>query len=241
VRCMLLLRLLTGSVLVLAVASGTAEAREAPLRLVQPPLVVYRPGARDLDAWVRLNRPLKHNIGHPGEYAGHHASLELAGTNDDFEFGLERRSLHPTCYGETLFLDREQPELVDGQPLAVTLRLDGAHSVTATATVEVREGATDPQAELGCPVSRRSQPCRGDAHGEYQISLVSAAGISCAKALDVMRSVARWASGRCYRDLCARRHHRNRGFGCSIALAGEAFWDVVCRRGKHQARGYTAE
>ena len=37
---MLLLRLLTGSLLVLAVASGTAEAREAPLRLVQPPLVV---------------------------------------------------------------------------------------------------------------------------------------------------------------------------------------------------------
>ena len=238
---MLLLRLLTGYVLLLAVASSAAEAREAPLRLLQPPLVVYHSGSRNMDAWVRLNRPLKHNIGHPGEYAGHRASLEVAGTNDDFEFGLERRYLRPTCYGETLFLGREQPELVDGQPLNVTHRLDGAHSLTATARVKVREGITDPQAELGCPVSRRSQPCRGDAHGEYQISLLSAAEISCAKALNVMRSVARWASSRCYRDLCARRHRRNRGFGCSIALAGEAVWDVVCRRGKQEVRGYTAE
>jgi hypothetical protein len=48
-------------------------------------------------------------------------------------------------------------------------------------------------------------------------------------------------SGRCYRDLRAHRHQRNRGFGCSIALAGEAFWDVVCRHGKQEVRGFTAE
>jgi hypothetical protein len=234
-------RLLAGCLLVLAVTSGTAEAREAPLQLVQPPLVVYHPDSRSMDAWVRLNRPLKHNIGHPGEYAGKRAALEVTGTNDDFVVGLERHQLRPTCYGEDLFLDRGQPELVDGQPLDVTLRLDGNHRLTATATVNVLEGSADPERDLGCPASRRSQPCRGDAHGEYQISLVSAAGISCRRARDVMRSVARWASGRCYRDLCAHRHHRNRGFGCSIALAGEAFWDVVCRRGKQEVRGYTAE
>jgi hypothetical protein len=167
----------------LAVTSGTAEAREAPLRLVQPPLVVYHPDSRNLDAWVRLNRPLKHNIGHPGEYAGKRASLEVAGTNDDFVFGLERTELHlrPTCYREDLFLDREQPELVDGQPLEVTLRLDRDHRLTGTATVKVRESVSDPQGELGCPASRRSQRCRGDAYGEYLISLVSAAGISCAR------------------------------------------------------------
>ena len=238
---MLLLRLLTGSLLVLAVASGTAHADEHPLRLVQPPLVAYHPSSRSMDVWVRLNRPLKHNIGHPGEYAAHRASLEVIGTNDDFTVGLERRYLLPTCYGEVRFLNRDQPDLTDGQPLEVTLRLDDAHRLTATATVKVREGDADPQAELRCPASRRSQRCRGDAHGEYLISLVSAAGISCARARDVTRSVARWASGRCYRDLCAHRHRRNRGFGCSIALAGEAFWDVVCRRGKQEVRGFTAE
>jgi hypothetical protein len=238
---MLLFRLLTGSLFVLAVASGTAEAREAPLRLVQPPLVVYHPDSRSMDTWMRLNRPLKHNIGHPGEYAGHRASLTVTGTNDDFEFGLERNHFYPTCYGETLHLNPGQPALVDGQSREVTLRLDGEHSLTAAATVKVRESSTDPQAELGCPLSRRSHACRGDAQGEYQISLVAAAGISCAKALDVMRSVARWASGRCYRDLCAHRHHRNRGFGCSIALAGEAYWDIFCRRGKQEARAYAAD
>jgi hypothetical protein len=238
---MLVLRVLTGSVLVLAATPSIAEASRAPLRLVQPPLVVYHPSARNIDVWVRLNRPLKHNIGHPGEYAGHRASLEVAGTNDDFEFGLERHHPRPTCYGETLALDQGQPELVDGQPLGVTLRLDSAHRLTATATVKARESMADPQAELSCPASRRSRPCTGDAHGDYQISLVSAAGVTCARAREVMGSVARWASGRCYRDLCAHRHHRNRGFGCSIALAGEAFWDVVCRRGKQEVRGYTAE
>jgi hypothetical protein len=238
---MLLLRLLTGSLLVLAVASGTAHAQAFPLRLVQPPLVVYHPSSRSMDVWVRLNRPLRHNIGHAGDYAGHRASLKVAGTNDDFMFGLERQHLRPTCYGEDLVLNEGQPELVDGQPLEVTLRLDATHGLTGTATVTVQESLPDPQAALSCPASRRSQRCSGDAHGEYQISLISTAGVSCARGRDVMRSVARWASGLCYRDLCAHRHHRNRGFGCSIALAGEAFWNVVCRRGKQEVFGYTAE
>jgi hypothetical protein len=238
---MALRHVLMGLLLVLAVASSTAEAHEASLRLVRPPSVVYQPGSRSMDVWVRLNRPLKHNIGHPSEYVGHRASLEVVGTNDDFEFGLERRHLRPTCYGETLHVNQGQAELVDGQPLAVTLRLDRGHRLTATAIVDVREGLGGPATELECPASRRAQPCRGDAQGEYLISLVSAAGVSCARALEVMRSVARWASGRCYRDLCARRHHHNRGFGCSIALAGEAFWDIVCRRGKQEVRGLTAE
>jgi hypothetical protein len=74
---MLRLHVLVGLLLVLAVASGTAEAREAPLRLVRAPVVVYDPGSRSLDVSVRLNRPLKHNIGHPSEYVGHRASLEV--------------------------------------------------------------------------------------------------------------------------------------------------------------------
>jgi hypothetical protein len=239
---MLLHRLPAGCLLVLAFTSATAEAREAPLRLVQPPLVIYNAEARSLDAWVRLNRPLKRNFGHPGEYAGKRASLELPGTNADFEFGLERAGyLLPTCYHEDLHLDQGQPALVDGQPVEVALRLDRDHRLTGTATVQVREDDSDAQEALGCPVSRRSQPCSGDAHGEYLITLVSAAGVSCATGREVMRSVARWATGHCYRDLCARRHRRNRGFGCSIALAGEAFWDVVCRRGKQDVRGFTAD
>jgi hypothetical protein len=94
-----------------------------------------------MDVWVRLSRPLKHNVGHPGEYVGHRAGLEVTGSNDDFEFGLARHQPRPTCYGETLALDQGQPELVDGQPLGVTLRLDTAHRLSTTATVKARARA----------------------------------------------------------------------------------------------------
>jgi len=94
-------RWLAGCVVALAVASP-AKASQAPLRIVGPPLITYDTTYGNLDVWLRLNRPLKHNIGHPSEYTGGRASIEVAGFSWDV-VGLERRHLRPTCYGEGLF------------------------------------------------------------------------------------------------------------------------------------------
>ena len=184
---------------------------------------------------------MKHNIGESGEYAGHDASFQVEGWGYDVP-GMNHDALRPTCYDEDLYQLEGTPAPVDGQPVEVSLRLDGQHRLTATVPVKVRDQASHIADELGCPASRRSRRCDGDAEGNYLISITSATkGISCRRGLQVLQSVARWASGRCYRDLCARHHRRNRGFGCSIALAGEAFWEIVCRRGKQEVRGFTAE
>jgi hypothetical protein len=213
------------------------------LRFVKPPLVLYNAKQQTLAVWVRLNRPLRHNVGHSGELANYRASLEAAGGEHDIP-GMQYSPLRPTCYSEWLWLGASPPQLSDRQPIDVSLKLSRTQSLTGTGTVKVSDDPT-PHAEeqLGCPRARHTRACHGRVDGQYlTIGLAIAAYTSCPVARQVMQSVGRWAnSGACYEHLCASGHRLNRGFRCAAALNGEASWDIVCRKRRAEVRAYTAE
>ncbi|WP_147448053.1 hypothetical protein [Solirubrobacter pauli] len=236
-----------GSVESAAPAAATATPDPAGLRFVKPPVVVYAPEWGSVDVWVRLNRPLRSAVGHPGELDDTPASLEVAGGLHDVP-GLLATFRRPTCYSESLYLPEKAEPLQAGQPVEVALVLSEQHRVTGTATVQIAGDGAQPRPvrELGCPSQRPGAPptrrCDGVV-GSHSVSigLVSATGTSCRRAREVLTSVSRWASSRCFEDLCVARHRRNRGYRCEVGRTGEADWDISCRRGRAEVRGYTSE
>lgn len=235
-----------GSVESAAPAAATATPDPAGLRFVKPPVVVYAPEWGSVAVWVRLNRPLRSAVGPPGELDDTPASLEVAGALHDVP-GLLATPRRPTCYSENLHLPEKAGPLQPGQQVEVALVLSEQHRVTGTATVQVGDGARPrPVRELGCPSqlpgAPRTRRCDGTVGTGYvTIGVLSATGTSCRRARDVLTSVSRWASSRCFEDLCVARHRRNRGYRCEVGRTGEADWDIVCRRGRAQVRGYTSE
>jgi hypothetical protein len=230
--------------------AATATPDPGGLRFVKPPIVTrYRDGDT-VTITARLNRELRHNLGHPGEYADTPAFLDVPGAEHDYLVGMDRDPVRPTCYREGMWLDASAPPLIDGHPVEVALVLSPTVRITTTATVRELDGdeRSDPARELECPSRSpgvpRTRRCQSETHalGEYSISVTSARGTSCRRALAVLRGVSRNATvrGDCYEDLCVRGavHH---GYRCRAALAGEAYWDIVCRRGKAEIRGNTAE
>ncbi|MDA0160833.1 hypothetical protein OM076_11205 [Solirubrobacter ginsenosidimutans] len=221
----------------------TAAPLAGSLRFVTPPLVLYDAEQQTLDVWVRLNRPLKHNVGYSAEFANYGASLEAAGGRHDIP-GMQYWPLRPTCYSEDLWLAESSPQLTDGQPIEVSLELSDTQRVTGTGTVRVSaDPAPHVEAQLGCPRARHTRECHSRVDGEHlTIGVETAAHTSCKVAREVMERVGRWAdSGACYEHLCASAHRSNRGFRCEAALNGEASWDIVCRKGRAEVRGSTAE
>jgi len=226
-----------------AITFAGCGAAPSGLRFVEPPVVVSQDGS--IDVWVRLNRPLKHNTGHPWERDDHYASLEAAHGRHDIP-GMVGDAGFPTCYSEDLYTDRK---LQDGQALEVSLQLSDTQRVSGLGIVHVWEpGGKMPRAEklLGCPRQLKGEPtrhrCHGRAGGQMDIAVVSASGTSCAVAQRVMESAGRWTdSQHCFEHLCVSAHRMNRGFRCNVAQSGEAAWDIVCRKGRAEVRGFTAE
>lgn len=213
------------------------------LRFVKPPLVLYNAEQQTLVVWVRLNRSLRHNVGHPAEFANYGASLEAAGGEHDIP-GMEYSPLRPTCYSEWLWLGESPPQLTDGQQIEVSLKLSDTQNLTATGTVKVSDDPTPHvEEQLDCPRARHTRECHSRVDGKHlTIGLATATYTSCRVAREVMERVGRWAdSGACYEHLCASGHRLNRGFRCVAALNGEASWDIVCRKGRAEVRAYTAE
>lgn len=220
------------------------------LQFVKPPVVIRQRGGDSVTVMVRLNRELRHNLGHPGEYADTPALLDVPGANHDYLVGMDRDPVRPTCYREGMWLDESAPPLIDGQPIEVALVLSPTVRIMTTATVREldRDERSDPARALECPSRSpglpRTRRCDSEtgALGEYDISVMSARGTSCRRALAVLRGVSRHATagGDCYEDLCVRGavHH---GYRCHAALAGEAYWDIVCTRGEAEVRGNSAD
>jgi hypothetical protein len=203
--------------------------------------VVLADDAGNVMAWVRLNRPLRDNEGVVGEYVGTPAEIAIRGTNADIP-GLARDDRHPTCYEQFLFGHVSVGDSVD-----VALSLGHGERLHATVQVGTQEPTSDVGArtmrQLGCPddggATRR---CDGEAVGRYyEIWAQSATNTSCATALRVMRRVGRWATSRCWRDLCVRKHRENAGFRCEVDQIGEADWQITCTRGNRVVRGNAAD
>ncbi len=218
----------------------------ATLQFERPPLVLAKPDGDSLEITVRLNRPLRLNVGHPQEHRGYPASLEAAGGRHDIP-GLWRDAVRPTCYSEDLYVGRT---FAPGEPVEVTLMLSKTQRLTATVPVTIidRSESSSGRKRLGCPSRAPGQPRTRRCHGRAAakafgvIGVASATGTSCRTATAVMRSVGKWASSsRCYRDLCVRRNRMNRGYRCDAALSGEAAWEIVCRRGKRVVTGHASE
>src|SRR5690242_16874723 len=89
------------------------------VRFVVPPLVTFREDGASLAITALLDRPLRHDLGHPAEHVGHPAYLDVPGAGHDFLVGMERNPTRPTCYTESVSLDPESPLLVDGRPVEV--------------------------------------------------------------------------------------------------------------------------
>ena len=53
------------------------------LQFEQPPLVLATETGTSLEITVRLNRPVRFNVGHPAEYRGERVSIEAAGGGHD--------------------------------------------------------------------------------------------------------------------------------------------------------------
>src|SRR3954447_20483504 len=85
-----------------------ASAAATSVQFVKPPVAIFNPRANRLVVWVRLDRPLRHNVGHSAEHAGHAAFIEVAGAWDDDIVGLEHDVFRPTCYGEYLSVRRDR-------------------------------------------------------------------------------------------------------------------------------------
>ncbi|MDA0181966.1 hypothetical protein OJ997_16805 [Solirubrobacter phytolaccae] len=226
-------------------AAPTATPDPSGLRFVKPPLVTFHAGDDSVSITARLNRGLRHNLGHPGEVADTPVVLDVPTAEHDYLVGMDRDPVRPTCYRETVGVDTP---LVDGQPIEVSLVLDEQRRVTTTATLrELADGESiRPERELGCPNREPGLPsvhrCDDDAPGLYSIWMVSARGTSCRRAAAVMRAAERDApsGGDCYEDLCLRGQEY-RGYRCRAALSGEAYWDIVCSRGEAEVRGNAAD
>jgi len=250
---------LCAAVLTLAGCGAEPRARAAQtpaptplpsgLQFVVPPIVTFRDDGTSVAIAVRLNRPLRHDLGHPAQYKGQDAYLDVPGAGEhDFLVGMQRDTVFPTCYSESVSLADATPPVVDGQAIEVSLVLSETERVTGATTVRKLADGVEPRPALalGCPHRAPGQPavrrCHGEAPGGYSISVMSARGTTCRRGLQIMRRVAPEATtaGDCYEDLCLRGnvhlHYR-----CTAALAGEAFWDIACRRGKAEIRGYTAD
>ena len=72
-----------------------APAKPTTVRFVAPPLVFYSPKYGNVDVWVRLNRPLHHNVGEPHEYDDAASSLSVPGAHQDGPPGIEHDALRP--------------------------------------------------------------------------------------------------------------------------------------------------
>ena len=216
-------------------------------------MVLYHPHWGTIDVWVRLNRPLKERAGWPVGLRNYRPTLEAAGARHDTP-GLRQSVLYPTCYVESLYFDRGAPEPVRGQRVEVELKLDATHRLAAAAAVQVRSHP-DAEQQLGCP--RRGSPAGRACHGSIPsafypgegddamylaIGADIATGTSCGVALDVIKS----AGGRanfgadCYEDLCVDQNEIAHGFRCTV-VSGDALWDIRCRNGHMEVRGYAAE
>jgi hypothetical protein len=210
-----------------ATVTPTATAAPSGLRFVKPPRVYVEGDYAEI--WVRLNRPLTGS-----------ASLEVPGAQHDLP-GLQGAELRPTCFYEGVYVP---PGLKDGAPIEVTLAAGKTERLVGTGTVAARNPRSKPERDLACPTKERGKPRARRCHEQVEapkavgISVRSAAGTSCSKAAGVMRSVGRWADAQqCEEDLCAAAHRINRGFRCEVEWAGEADWDIICRRGRAEVRG----
>jgi hypothetical protein len=210
----------------------TPSAAPSGLRFVKPPRVYVEGGYAEI--WVRLNRPLEAS-----------ASLGVPGAEHDLP-GLQGAELRPTCFYEGVYVPSETSPLEDGAPIEVTLTVGESERLVATGTVVARAPGSKPtpERELACPTKERGKPrahrCEGQvpAPKAIGISVRSAAGTSCREATEVMRSVGRWADAQeCEEDLCVAAHRLNRGFRCEVEWAGEADWEIICRRGRVEVRG----
>jgi hypothetical protein len=220
-----------------------ARAQESQLQFAEPPVVIAH-GGGGVEAWVRLNRPLRDNEGALHEHPGSRAEIEIRGTSPDFP-GLDRDDLHPTCYRQDL-----DGDLAAGEQVTVALVLGASERITATADVEKSPATADAERRvlkrLRCPTdggaTRRCDWTKLVPARYMAISAWSGTNASCRMARAVMESVGRWAdSGRCFRALCVRAHRNNRGFRCSVDQVGEADWQITCVRGERIVRGYTAD
>lgn len=213
-----------------AAVTVTPAAAPAGLRFVKPPRVYVEGDYAEI--WVRLNRPLRGS-----------ASLEVPGAQHDLP-GLQGAELRPTCFYEGVYVPHR---LEDGASIEVTLAVGERERLVATGAVVAPGSGSTAVRDLGCPTKERGKPrarrCDEQVAGRnlLGISVRSAAGTSCRKAAEVMRSVGRWADpSRCEEDLCAADHRLNRGFRCEVEWAGEADWDITCRRARAEVRGFTS-
>jgi hypothetical protein len=252
---MLIVRRVACAVLVASVvACGSATGREvavrptsaAGLQFVGAPVAILHSNGY-VEVWVRLSRQLRHTVGTPGDYAGHEASIEVQDTSVDWP-GLFGYAFWPTCYSQDLRASESFARLPAGTPVQVSLVLDKTHRVTGTAALQLYDERRTPrgEAQLGCPSKAPGKPRPRRCSDKIivprlALSAVSAAGTTCRRARDVLIEVGRHASGRCYRDLCVHKHPINLGYRCTAGLSGEATWDVVCRRGHAEIRGFSAE
>jgi hypothetical protein len=236
------------------VACGAASDRQAAVRLPSaaalqfvgaPVTILHSDGY--VEVWVRLSRQLRHTVGTPGDYAGHEGHIEVADTSEDVP-GLLGYAFWPTCYRQDLRTGESFAQLPAGAPVEVSLVLDKTHRVTGTAALQLYDEESPPrgEAQLGCPAKApgKPRPRRCDDKiivPRLALSAVSAAGTTCRRAREVLIEVGRHTSGRCYRDLCVHKHPINLNYRCAAGLSGEATWDVVCRRGRAEIRGFSAD
>ncbi|MFL5899999.1 MAG: hypothetical protein ACJ75S_02195, partial [Solirubrobacterales bacterium] len=129
------------------------------LRFVKPPLVLYNAKQQTLAVWVRLNRPLRHNVGHSGEFANYGASLEAAGGEHDIP-GMQYSPLRPTCYSEWLWLRESPPQLSDRQPIGRWPRQAGQRMPRTTPSPIMSRPTSNPM-RPSRSAARRSRDAQG--------------------------------------------------------------------------------
>lgn len=224
-----------------AASTGPAAPPDA-ISFGRPPIVVLtRAGV--MTTAVRTTTAL------PASGLGISATLDTTGADPNRGSELERIPGYRRCYANEAPVKADL-RLRPGQLVTVELRTeDGVvtrarvplRSATSASTATRRLGAAR---ALGCVRGPREQRCTGSVAGNgLQIAIDRAfGGASCATARAVLGQVATWVDdGRCFEDLCVKRHRLNRGFRCTVAKVGEADWTITCRRGKQSVRGSTSE
>lgn len=228
-------------------SSAAAAPVDPPLRFAAPPDVRFAP-ATGGGAWFVASARFTRSL--PVRSATIRASLVVAGTSTDVP-GIQRIPGPRPCYGQETYWDERRPVPRDGDVVTVRLDVSGRRQpLTAQAparqvSFEELHGDAGLRERLGCPPAPEERRCNGFVRARFMSGIsvhAAAGGATCATARRVMRAVGRWAhSGRCFLDLCVRRHRMNAGFRCSVIKDGEADWAITCRRGRAVVRGSTAE
>jgi hypothetical protein len=221
----------------------------------QPEVVFYRsqPSGSWFVTTARINRAL------PQDAHGIRAAIDVSGASQDIP-GLSRLEGTRRCYRQENSADGPRAPQ-DGQKVTVTMSIGtgGRHRQVLRATVRARRVSSGTifndvrnaryeralAQRLDCLAAPHLRRC-SDVVSARNLGAIGAAaaggGATCATARRVMRSVGRWAdSGTCPTDLCVKRHRRNAGYRCSVALNGEVSWTITCKRGVRIVRGFTAE